>query len=51
MPELRARIERLFGTMSNNFIGRFTGRTFSNTVVKGDYDPEARAALTVEDLS
>ncbi|SNT75891.1 putative transposase [Paracoccus seriniphilus] len=51
MPEFRARIERLFGTMSNNFIGRFTGRTFSNTVVKGDYDAEARAALTAEDLS
>ncbi|MHC9235194.1 transposase [Pseudooceanicola sp. 502str34] len=51
MPEFRARIERLFGTMANNFIGRFTGRTFSNTVVKGDYDAEARAALTAEDLS
>ena len=51
MPEFRARIERLFGTMANNFIGRFTGRTFSNTVVKGDYDSEARAALTAEELS
>ena len=51
MPEFRARIERLFGTMANNFAGRFTGRTFSNTVVKGDYDAEARAALTAEDLS
>lgn len=51
MPELRARIERMFGTMSNNLIGRFSGYTFSNTVVKGDYDAEARAALTTEDLS
>ncbi|EBA10454.1 Mu transposase C-terminal domain-containing protein [Sagittula stellata] len=51
MPEFRARIERLFGTMANNFIGRLTGRTFSNTVVKGDYDSEARAALTAEELS
>lgn len=51
MPEFRARIERLFGTMANNFIGRFTGRTFSNTVAKGDYDAEARAALTADDLS
>ena len=50
MPELRARIERVFGTMSNNFIGRFTGRTFSNTAAKGDYDAEARAALSTEDL-
>lgn len=51
MPEFRARIERLFGTMSNNFIGRFSGRTFSNTAAKGDYDAVARAALTAEDLS
>ena len=51
MPEFRARIERLFGTMATSFIGRFTGRTFRNTVVKGDYDTEGRAVLTVEDLS
>ncbi|MEM5521882.1 Mu transposase C-terminal domain-containing protein [Sulfitobacter sp. AS59] len=51
IPELRKHIERLFGTMANNFAGRFTGRTFSNTVVKGDYDAGARAALTTEDLS
>ena len=51
MPKFRARIERMFGTMADNFIGRFTGRTFSNTIVKGDYDAEERAALTIEDLS
>jgi putative transposase len=51
MPELRARIERMFGTMSTRLISRFTGRTFSNTIQKGDYDGEARAALTTEDLS
>lgn len=51
MPEFRARIERLFGTMANNFAGRLTGRTFRNTVVKGDYDAGARTALTTEDLS
>ena len=51
MPEFRARIERMFGTMAGSFIGRFTGRTFSNTVVKGDYDSDKRAALTPEELS
>jgi len=51
IPELRKHIERLFGTMANNFAGRFTGRTFSNTVMKGDYDAGARAAITTEDLS
>lgn len=51
MPEFRGRIERMFGTMAGSFIGRFTGRTFSNTVVKGDYDSDKRAALTSEELS
>ena len=51
MPEFRARIERMFGTMASSFIGRFTGRTFRNTVVKGDYDSDKRAALTSEELS
>lgn len=51
MPELRARIERMFGTMSTKLISRFSGRTFSNTIQKGDYDAEARAALTTDDLS
>jgi putative transposase len=51
VPELRAKIERVFGTISSKLMGRFTGRTFSNSVIKGDYDPKARAALTAEDLS
>lgn len=51
MPEFRARIERVFGTMSTKLIGRFSGRTFSNTIQKGDYDAEARAALSSDDLS
>ncbi len=51
MPEFRGTIERMFGTLASSFISRFTGRTFSNTVVKGDYDSDARAALTSEELS
>lgn len=51
MPEMRARIERVFGTFSSKLISRFSGRTFSNTIQKGDYDAEARAAVTTDDLS
>ena len=51
MPEFRGTMERMFGTLASSFISRFTGRTFSNTAVKGDYDSDARAALTSEELS
>ncbi|WP_340110571.1 Mu transposase C-terminal domain-containing protein [Pikeienuella sp. HZG-20] len=51
LPEMRARIERLFRTISVGLLPLLTGRTFSDVVSKGDSDPEARAALTPEDLS
>lgn len=50
MPQLRARIERLFGTISINLLPRLSGRTFSNVIDRGDYDSGARAALTVDEL-
>lgn len=50
-PEMRARIERFFLTAIHSLLPRLTGRTFSDVVEKGDADPEARAALTTEDLS
>ena len=49
-PEMRARIERFFRTMSINLMERLTGRTFSNMIERGDYDSKARAALTVDEL-
>ncbi|RAP40405.1 hypothetical protein BYZ73_15100 [Rhodovulum viride] len=50
VPELRARIERLFRTMSISLMARLTGRTFGSVVEKGDADPTKTAALTIEDL-
>lgn len=50
LPEMRARIERVFRTMSVDLMQRLTGRTFSNMIERGDYDAKARAALTAEDL-
>lgn len=49
-PEMRARIERLFKTISINLMPRLTGRTFSNMIERGDYDSKGRAALTADDL-
>lgn len=50
VPEQRGRIERLFRTLATGLMPRLAGRTFSDVVSKGDADPEARAALTVEDF-
>lgn len=50
VPWLRGRIERFFRTIANRFLQHFTGRTFSNTVEKGDYDAEERASVTMEEL-
>ncbi|WP_175550328.1 Mu transposase C-terminal domain-containing protein [Palleronia salina] len=50
-PQMRARIERLFGTMSSSLMPLLSGRTFSDVITKGDADPEDGAALTPEELS
>ncbi|WP_374427515.1 transposase [Paracoccus sp. (in: a-proteobacteria)] len=51
MPELRARIERFFRTMSVNLLPELAGRTFSNIVEKGDSNPAVRACLNENDLA
>lgn len=50
LPEMRARIERVFRTISVNLTTRLTGRTFGNVIERGDYDSKGRAALTIDDL-
>lgn len=50
LPEMRARIERFFRTLSIGLMPRLTGRTFSNILERGEYDSKGRAALTVDDL-
>lgn len=50
VAKLRSRIERLFGTFATHFVSRFRGRTFSNPEQRGDYDAEAEASLTDQDL-
>ncbi|MCR9151421.1 MAG: Mu transposase C-terminal domain-containing protein [Rhodobacteraceae bacterium] len=50
LPEMRARIESFFRTMSINLMERLSGRTFSNSIQRGDYDSKGRAALTADDF-
>lgn len=49
-PWLRPFIERLFRTIHARLLNRFSGRTFSDVVQRGENDPAKRASLTLEDL-
>lgn len=49
-PFLKPWIERWFRTVGSKFIQRFTGRTFSDVILKGENDPQARATLTIDEL-
>ncbi|TWB64234.1 Mu transposase C-terminal domain-containing protein [Nitrospirillum viridazoti] len=51
MPEMRARVERVFGTLQGHFIKYFAGQTFENVVVRGDYDAEGNASIDMEELN
>ncbi|WP_091977849.1 Mu transposase C-terminal domain-containing protein [Methylobacterium sp. 13MFTsu3.1M2] len=50
-PHLRGRVERMFSTIKSQFLGYFTGRTSSNVVEKGLYDPGTGASIPVDDLA
>lgn len=49
-PQMRGKIERLYGTVSRNLVPRLPGRTFSNVVEKGTHPAEERACLGPEEL-
>lgn len=51
MPELRAFIERIFGTLNLRLLPLLSGRTFGDVVEKGEADPQSRTALTFDDLA
>lgn len=51
LAEMRARIERMFGTLKTKIAAFFTGQTFSNIVEKGAYDAQADASLNVDELN
>jgi len=49
-PKLRARVERIFRTLVTMLMPRLTGRTFSNTVERGDYPSQKYAVHTAQSL-
>ncbi len=51
VPENRGTIERVFGTFATDLAPRLSGHTFNSIVEKGDADPEARAALSLDDFT
>ncbi|MEO9649367.1 MAG: Mu transposase C-terminal domain-containing protein [Roseobacter sp.] len=51
VPENRGTIERVFGTFATDFAPRLSGHTFNSIIEKGDADPEARAALNLDDFT
>jgi len=49
-PATKGRIERVFGTFATQLMPRLSGRTFSNSVERGDYESEKRAVLNPEEF-
>lgn len=50
-PHLRARVERFFRTLNQRYIHLFSGRTFSNVLLKDEYESEKHAHITHDELS
>lgn len=50
-PHLRARVERFFRTLNQRYIHFFSGQTFSNVLLKDEYDSEKHAHITHDQLS
>lgn len=50
-PEMRGVVERVFKTFKQRFIQHMSGRTFASVMEKGDNDPQAEAALVVNELN
>lgn len=50
VPTLRSRIERVFRTFGSRLLPLLYGRTFSSVAERGDYDSEAWAVLSDDEL-
>ncbi|QKC97172.1 Mu transposase C-terminal domain-containing protein [Mesorhizobium sp. NZP2298] len=51
VAKLRPYIESLFKSLTVQFLHWFEGRTFSDYIEKGDYDPEENASVCVDELN
>lgn len=50
IPDTKAHVERSFGTISDGFTHYLSGTTRSNAEKRGDYDSEAHAVYTLEEI-
>ena len=51
LAEMRARVERVFGTLKTQIVQFFSGQTFSNILEKGNYDAQGNASINVQQLN
>lgn len=47
---IRAAVERVFKTVNRGLLAKIPGKTFSNIGERGEYDSEAEAVMTLDDL-
>ncbi len=50
-PNLRARVERFFRTLNQRYMHFFSGQTFSNILLRDQYDSDKHASMTTEVFS
>lgn len=50
-PHLRGRIERFFKTLNQRYIHLFSGQTFSNPLMKGEYEPAKYVHVSDEEFA
>jgi len=49
-PQYKGKVERLFGTITRDFVQKIPGTTFSNAMARGDYKSEKLAVCTLRDF-
>lgn len=49
-PSARGKQERLYRRLADELISSFSGRTFANPIVRGDYDSAGNAVIDIEEL-
>lgn len=50
-PWLKGKVERIFRTINEGLLQEIPGRTFSNVLEKGEYDPEKVAVMSMEGIT
>jgi len=49
-PEVKARVERFFGTLNRRLLHQQAGTSFSNIIDRADYDPKQNAVISFDAL-